>query len=95
MSEVFANQDHITINEIINLFKNFCIDQEKLVNGYKILSNYERKRGFYIGILEIILIHNQNDKILTRLCCSSFNVFLKKNWILEEYIEQSEKSVNF
>jgi hypothetical protein len=94
MFENFTNlENKINIDELSNKFKDLCNNQDKLINGYKILSLYEKTKGFYIGMLEIIF-SNQNDKILTKLCCSSFNVFIKKNWQIEEYIEQSERLVN-
>ena len=94
MSENITFQgDIINIDNIVDIFKELTSNQDKLINGYKILSSFEKSKGFYIGILEIIFA-NLNDKMLTKLRCSSFNVFIKKNWIFEGYIEQSEKLVN-
>lgn len=95
MSENFTNSgDLINTKQLTFLFKELSSNQEKLINGYKILSSYETTRGFYIGMLEIIF-SNQTDKTLVKLCTSTFNVFIKKNWIIEEYIEQSERLVSF
>lgn len=94
MSEILTNSEiRININHLLNIFKELSSNQDKLINGYKIISAYEKLKGFYIGMLEIIL-SNQNDKILTKLCCSTFYVFIKKNWIISDYIEQSERLVN-
>lgn len=63
------------------------------MNGDKILSEYVNYKGFYIGMLELIL-SNTDHKILNKLCCSIFNNFIKKFWGFDEYIEQEEKFVN-
>jgi len=93
MSINFTNPgDKINTIYLMNIFKELSTNQDKLINGYKTLSSYEKSKGFYIGMLEIIF-SNQNDQI--KLCSSSFNVFIKKNWIIDEYIEQSERMVIF
>ena len=69
-------------------------NQNSLVNGYKILIEFEKRRNFYISLLEIIF-SNLNDKILIKLCCSSFIVFIRKNWADENFIENAEKTVKF
>jgi len=62
------------------------------MNGDKILSDYLKYKGFYIGIVELIF-SNSDDKILIKLCCSIFNNFVKKFWCFENYIDQEEKFV--
>ncbi len=94
MSEASTNPEiTININQLLNIFKDLSSNQDKLINGYKIISAYEKSKGFYTGILEIIF-SNQTNKILTKLCCSTFIVFVNKNWIISEYIEHSERLVN-
>ncbi len=93
MSENFTNPKNIIhLDHLISLFIELSSNQDKLINGYKILSLNEKAKGFYIGMLEIIFA-NQNNKILTKLCCSTFIIFINKNWMFEEYIEQSERLV--
>ena len=75
------------------MLKDMASNQNSLLNGYNILSQYEKRKKFYIGMLEIIFSH-LNDKILTKLCCSSFKIFIQKNWSDENFIDCNERLVN-
>jgi hypothetical protein len=80
--------DHKLYEILIDLIN----DQNRLINGYKILSQFERCQGFLFSFLSIIFSNIENRNLL-KLSCSSFNIFLKKNWTDENYICNDEKLV--
>ena len=79
-----------TLHTILKVMEN---NSNILKNGFNILSEYEKDKGFYYGILTIIFL-SKDDIKLKKLSCSSFNIFIKKNWSDENYITNEEKLVN-
>ena len=65
---------------------------DKLKDGYKILSNFETRKNFYLNFLKISFDSSLNkNKLRMKLSGCCFNCFLKKNYEIEGLITDEEK----
>lgn len=76
------------------LIKDMTHNSNSLQNGYKIFSQFEKSKNFYINLLNLIFNSNLSDKE-KKLACSTVKIFLKKNWLDKAYITDDEKMVCF
>jgi hypothetical protein len=81
--------DYSTTEQFIH---KMIIDPDYLKDGYKILSNYQTYKNFYINLCQIIFTKSEPKYI--KLSASVLRTFLTKNWSDGNYITTDEKLVN-
>jgi len=74
------------------LLNNMINNPDLLRQGYKVITNFEKYRNFYVNLLKIVFEIKYPDKV-KKLAASSLKTFLNKNWSDDEYITVDEKKV--
>lgn len=67
-------------------------DPNLLKQGYKLISEYEKNRNFYLNFMKVIFNSEHNTKV-KKLAASTLKIFLNKNWSDENYITPEERMV--
>lgn len=104
MSEQTINEEHkqqennnhiprlIDSEELEKVFGEMISNQENLKNGYNTLNRYEPLRNFHLGVLTNIFNNLENNKY-KKLASSAFNIYIRKNWNINNLIGNEEKLV--
>lgn len=90
------NNNHISKmispEELEKVFFEMISDQASLKIGHNILNKYESLRNFHLGVLTNFFNNLENDKF-KKLSSSAFNIYVKKNWNINNLITDEEKLV--
>ena len=68
------------------------LNPNKLKDGYRTIMNFENLPNFHINLLNIVFNNLENIK-LVKLSSCILNIFIRKNWGLNNLISTEEKLV--
>lgn len=88
-----SSRKFVNVDELENKLLEMSVKQDNLKNGYNTLNLYENQKNFHIGVLDIIF-KNIGNINLVKLSCCILNLYIKKNWSMNNLITPEEKLVN-